>query len=116
MGAMPSRQGDYRPKSSLYAEEILDISRDTRKSYRMAIMAEKVAKLGLKRDKDYLLYVKGTKVFATRRGKHKKPTKKYTIASFAPHKKSSEHVYFVDKQGDVSRAKRAKRSAKRRKK
>jgi hypothetical protein len=71
-------------------------------------MAEKVARLGIKRDKDHFLYVKDSKVWATPRRKNgtKKPAKvkRTEIASFAPHKMSKDHIYFVDKTGDVSRS------------
>jgi predicted RNA-binding protein len=71
-------------------------------------MAEKVARLGIKRDKDHFLYVKDSKVWATPRRKKgtKKPakTKKIIVASIAPHKMSKDHLYFIDKKGDVSRA------------
>jgi hypothetical protein len=80
-------------------------------------MAEKVARLGIKRDKDHFLYVKDSKVWATPRRPRgsKKPakSKKFAVASIAPHKMSKDHLYYIDKQGDVSRALRA--SARRKK-
>jgi hypothetical protein len=81
-------------------------------------MAEKVAKLGLKRNSDYLLYVKGTKVWAAKRRKKgsKGASKKIAVASFAPHKPSTNYIYFVDKSGDVSRSMRANVKSKKSKK
>ncbi|MEK6606455.1 MAG: hypothetical protein AABZ30_02235 [Myxococcota bacterium] len=70
-------------------------------------MAEKVAKTNIKRDKDFIYYIKGGAVWKTRRkqpgvskGKAEKITETVTT-------QDNSYIYFVDKDGDVARAKRA---------
>jgi hypothetical protein len=78
-------------------------------------MAEKVAKLGISRDKDYMLYVKDGAVWRVRRkqpGMAKGKPEKVADGGF---EMDNNYIYFVDKDGDVSRAKRAVGGQKRKK-
>lgn len=85
-------------------------------------MAEKVAKLGISRDKDYMLYVKDGSVWRVRRKQPGLPKGKPEKIVDGGFEMDNNYIYFVDKDGDVSRAKRAvggqkrKKSAARRKK
>lgn len=71
-------------------------------------MAEKVARTGITREKDFLYYVKGGAVW-------KVPMKKPGATSKGKSEKVVDagismedgYMYFVDKDGDVARAKRA---------
>lgn len=73
-------------------------------------MAEKVAKVGVKKVPGYLYFVdkKGdvsrAKMARGRKGKGGKPE---TVAK-AGVKKQGGYLYFVDKKGDISRAKMAR--------
>lgn len=79
-------------------------------------MAEKLVKLGLKREDGYLYYV-GKDGFVWRakmaRGGKKggKPEKVAATAKNGsyPVKKQTGYLYFVDKHGDVARAKMARK-------
>lgn len=86
-------------------------------------MAEKVAKVGVKKEPGYLYFIDKSgdigKVLMVRGapvGKHKKEK----VAKVGI-KKESGYLYFVDKQGDVSKAKmmrggaRSKKSSKKKK-
>lgn len=78
-------------------------------------MAEKVEKLDLKRDKDFMYYVKDSSVWRVQRkqpGLPKGRPEKVAPGSF---KMDTEFIYFVDRDGDVSRAKRAVGGQKRKK-
>lgn len=69
-------------------------------------MAETIARVGIKREPDYMYFIKGTSVYKVRR--KKKGVSKYPhekVASFK-HERDNAYVYFVDKHGDVARAKR----------
>ncbi len=70
-------------------------------------MAEKVAKLGISRDKDYMLYVKDGAVWRVRRKQPGMPKGKPEKVEDGGFQMDHEYIYFVDKDGDVSRAKRA---------
>lgn len=73
-------------------------------------MAEKVAKVGVKRQSGYLYFIdkKGNVAMAKMaRGKKKGKAKIETVAKTGV-KKEKGYLYFVDKQGDVSRAKMAR--------
>lgn len=74
-------------------------------------MAEKVAKVGVKKQKGYLYFVdkKGNVARAkmSRAGRKKGKTKVEVVAK-ASVKKVSGYLYFIDKHGDVSRAKMAR--------
>ena len=70
-------------------------------------MAEKVAKVGVKRQEGYLYFLdkKGNVSRAKMaRGKKKGKSKVEVVAKVGVKKKSG-YLYFVDKQGDVSMAK-----------
>ncbi len=70
-------------------------------------MAEKVAKLGIKREKDFMYYIKDGSVW-------KVPRKQPGVPKGRPEKVADggvsmdfSYIYFLDKDGDISRAKRA---------
>ena len=78
-------------------------------------MAEKVEKLGVNRDKDFMYYVKDSAVWKVQRkqpGVQKGKPEKVQDGTF---QMDSDFIYFVDKDGDVSRAKRAVGGQKRKK-
>ncbi len=69
-------------------------------------MAEKVAKVGIKRAKGYLYYVdkkgdisRAKMARGGKKGGHPEKVKKLGI------KRAKGYLYFIDKKGDVSRAK-----------
>lgn len=79
-------------------------------------MAEKVVKVGVKREDGYLYYIDKqgdvSKVKMARGGKKGgKPSK----AAKAGVKKEAGYLYFLDKQGDVARAKMARAGKKKKK-
>ena len=81
-------------------------------------MAEKVCKVGVKKQKGYLYFVDkqgdiSCAVMARGGGKAKKGSKKVAKVGV---KKAGGYLYFVDKGGDVSRAKMARGGRKRKKK
>jgi hypothetical protein len=78
-------------------------------------MAEKVAKLGISRDKDFMLYVKDGAVWKVRRKQPGVPKGKPEKVADGGFEMDSNYIYFVDKDGDVSRAKRAVGGQKRKK-
>jgi hypothetical protein len=78
-------------------------------------MAEKVAKLGISRDKDYMLYVKDGSVWRVRRKQPGMPKGKPEKVADGGFEMDNNYIYFVDKDGDVSRAKRAVGGQKRKK-
>jgi len=70
-------------------------------------MAEKVAKLGVSREKDFMYYVKDGAVWKVQRkqpGVQKGHPEKVADGGF---QMDYDFIYFVDKDGDVSRAQRA---------
>ncbi len=70
-------------------------------------MAEKIAKVGVKREDGYLYFIdKQGDVSKAKmaRGK-KKPTSKPAKVAKVGIKKQKGYLYFLDKSGDVSRAK-----------
>jgi hypothetical protein len=70
-------------------------------------MAEKVAKLGVKREKDFMYYIKGGAVWKVPRkqpGQAKGKSEKVADAGVS---QDTNYIYFLDKDGDVARAKRA---------
>ena len=71
-------------------------------------MAQKVAKVGVKKEKGYLYFIdkKGnvSRAKMARGGRKKGKQKQETVAKVGV-KKESGYLYFIDKQGDVSRAK-----------
>lgn len=70
-------------------------------------MAEKVAKLGITRDKDFILYVKDGAVWRVRRKQPGMPKGKPEKVEDGGFEMDHDYMYFVDRDGDVSRAKRA---------
>ena len=78
-------------------------------------MAEKVAKLGISRDKDFMLYVKDGAVWRVRRKQPGVPKGKPERVADGGFEMDNNYIYFVDRDGDVSRAKRAVGGQKRKK-
>lgn len=79
-------------------------------------MAEKVAKLGISRDKDFMLYVKDGSVWRVRRKQPGVTKGKPERVADGGFEMDNNYIYFVDRDGDVSRAKRAVGGQKRKKK
>jgi hypothetical protein len=79
-------------------------------------MAEKVAKLGISRDKDFMLYVKDGAVWRVRRKQPGVPKGRPERVADGGFEMDNNYIYFVDRDGDVSRAKRAVGGQKRKKK
>jgi hypothetical protein len=78
-------------------------------------MAEKVAKLGVTREKDFMYYIKGGAVWKVPRkqpGQAKGKSEKVADAGVS---QDTNYIYFLDKDGDVARAKRAVGGQKRKK-
>ena len=74
-------------------------------------MAEKVAKVGVKKESGYLYFVnkKGDVGRAKMvRGGKKKGKQKQEVVAKVGVKKEKGYLYFLDKKGDVSRAKMAR--------
>ena len=70
-------------------------------------MAEKVAKTGIRRDKDFIYFIKNGKVWKTRR-KQPGVSKGRPEVVVDPHiDQDYNYIYFLDRDGDVARAKRA---------
>ena len=80
------------------------------------VMAEKVKKLGIARNKDFMLYVKDGDVWQVRRKQPGLPKGKPEKVADGGFEMDNNYIYFVDKDGDVSRAKRAVGGQKRKKK
>jgi hypothetical protein len=70
-------------------------------------MAEKVAKLGVSREKDFMYYVKDGAVWKVQRKQPGVPKGKPEKVEDGGFKMDTDYIYFVDRDGDVSRAKRA---------
>lgn len=68
-------------------------------------MAEKVAKVGIKRKKGYLYYVdKRGNVVETKMARGKSKGGGGKVIAKPGVKKAKGYLYFIDKKGDVSRA------------
>ena len=81
-------------------------------------MAEKVAKVGVKRESGYLYFLRGSDVWRSpmkRAGGPSAAGKAEKVAS-GNFSREEGYLYFIDKNGDVSRAKRAVGGQKRKKK
>jgi hypothetical protein len=78
-------------------------------------MAEKVKKLGIARNNDFMLYVKDGDVWQVRRKQPGVQKGKPEIVAKGDIEMDRNYIYFVDKDGDVSRAKRAVGGQKRKK-
>ena len=78
-------------------------------------MAEKVAKVGVKRKKGYLYYVdKRGNVVETKMARGKAKGGGGKVIAKPGVKKAKGYLYFIDKKGDVSRAKMLRGGRKRR--
>lgn len=78
-------------------------------------MAEKVAKVGVKRKKGYLYYVdKRGNVVETKMARGKSKGGGGKVIAKPGVKKAKGYLYFIDKKGDVSRAKMLRGGKKRR--
>ena len=78
-------------------------------------MAEKVAKVGIKRKKGYLYYVdKRGNVVETKMARGKSKGGGGKVIAKPAVKKVKGYLYFIDKKGDVSRAKMLRGGKKRR--
>ncbi len=75
----------------------------------VSIMAEKVAKVGVKRESGYLYFIDKdgdvARAVMSRGASQKKGSEKVAKASV---KKESGYLYFLDKEGDVSRSQMAR--------
>jgi hypothetical protein len=78
-------------------------------------MAEKVAKVGVKREKDFMYYIKGGAVWKVPRKQPGQPKGKPEKVVDAGVTQDFNYIYFLDKDGDVARAKRAVGGQKRKK-
>jgi len=78
-------------------------------------MREKVKKLGIARNKDFMLYVKGGDVWQVRRKQPGVSKGKPEKVAEGGIEMDNNFIYFVDKDGDVSRADRAVGGQKRKK-
>jgi hypothetical protein len=78
-------------------------------------MAEKVAKLGLGREKDFMYYVKDGAVWKVQRKQPGVPKGRPEKVADGGFEMDTNYIYFVDRDGDVARAKRAIGGQKRKK-
>lgn len=79
-------------------------------------MAEKVAKVGIKRKKGYLYYVdKKGNVVETKMARGKSKGGGGKVIAKPGVKKVKGYLYFIDKKGDVSRARMLRGGRKRKK-
>jgi hypothetical protein len=78
-------------------------------------MAEKVARTGVTREKDYMYYIKGGDVWKVPRKQPNMPKGRAERVVDANVKQDNNYIYFLDKDGDVARAKRAVGGQKRKK-
>ena len=70
-------------------------------------MAEKVAKLGVEREKDFMYYVKDGGVWKVQRKQPNVPKGRPEKVADGGFEMDTNYIYFVDRDGDVARAKRA---------
>src|SRR6185295_18041048 len=83
---------------------------------RAAQMAEKVAKLGVNREKDFMYYVKDGAVWKVQRKQPGVPKGRPEKVADGGVEMDTNYIYFVDRDGDIARAKRAVGGQKRKKK
>src|SRR5438270_4710132 len=83
---------------------------------RAAEMAEKVAKLGVEREKDFMYFVKDGEVWKVQRKQPGMPKGRPEKVADGGFEVDTNYIYFVDRDGDVARAKRAVGGQKRKKK
>jgi hypothetical protein len=79
-------------------------------------MAEKVSKLGIKREKDMMYFIKDGAVWKVPRKQPGQPKGKQEKVADGGFAQNNNYIYFLDKDGDVSRAARAVGGQKRAKK
>src|SRR6516164_2826736 len=79
-------------------------------------MAEKVAKLGIGREKDFMYYVKDGGVWKVQRKQPGVPKGRPERVADGGVEMDTNYIYFVDRDGDIARAKRAIGGQKRKKK
>jgi len=81
-------------------------------------MAQKVAKVGIKREKGYLYFLdkKGNVSRAKMARGKKRGKSKIQVVEKVGVKKKSGYLYFIDKQGDVSMAKMVRGGRRKKKK
>jgi len=79
-------------------------------------MAEKVAKLGVNREKDFMYYVKDGAVWKVQRKQPGVPKGRPEKVADGGIEMDTNYIYFVDRDGDIARAKRAIGGQKRKKK
>ena len=79
-------------------------------------MAEKVAKLGVNREKDFMYYVKDGAVWKVQRKQPGVPKGRPEKVADGGVEMDTNYIYFVDRDGDIARAKRAIGGQKRKKK
>jgi hypothetical protein len=79
-------------------------------------MAEKVAKLGVNREKDFMYYVKDGAVWKVQRKQPGVPKGRPEKVADGGVEMDTDYIYFVDRDGDIARAKRAVGGQKRKKK
>src|SRR5262247_2825659 len=70
-------------------------------------MAEKVAKLGVAREKDFMYYVKDGAVWKVQRKQPGVPKGRPEKVADGGVEMDTNYIYFVDRDGDIARAKRA---------
>jgi len=70
-------------------------------------MAEKVARVGVSRDNNFMYYIKGGDVWRVRRKQPGVPKSKAEKVASTGATMDNNFIYFLDKDGDVARAKRA---------
>jgi hypothetical protein len=78
-------------------------------------MAEKVAKLGVNREKDFMYYVKDGAVWKVQRKQPGVPKGRPEKVADGGVEMDTNYIYFVDRDGDIARAKRAIGGQKRKK-
>src|SRR3982750_166569 len=78
-------------------------------------MAEKVAKLGVSREKDFMYYGKDGGVWKVQRKQPGVPKGRPEKVADGGFEMDTNYIYFVDRDGDVARAKRAVGGQKRKK-
>ena len=79
-------------------------------------MAQKVAKLGIQRDNNYLYYIKGGDVWQVPRKRPGMKKQKANKLAAGGVTMVSGFIYFLDKAGDIARVKAAVGGQKRKKK
>jgi hypothetical protein len=79
-------------------------------------MAEKVARLGIMREKDFMYFVKNGAVWKVPRKRPGVPKGRQEKVQEGGFDQSNDFIYFLDKDGDVSRSPRAVGGQKRAKK